>query len=82
LFVCITGDIVGLSLTADTNIGDNIASGIVSRVSSSSISIAFDETNENLFELDDSDSYKIVKLANDVTYRRMQRFVCLFASNV
>jgi hypothetical protein len=73
LMLC-AGDIVGLSLTADSNSADNIASGIISHVTQVSISVAFDEANESLFELDDSAFYKIVKLANDVTYRRIQRY--------
>ena len=72
---------MGLSLSADSNLADTVASGIISHVTQSSISVAFDEANENLFELDDTASYKIVKLANDVTYRRIQRFLFYFTWN-
>ena len=49
-----------------------IASGIVTRVSQSAVSVAFEESYDGL-NIDDSAQYKLVKLANDVTYRRLKR---------
>lgn len=51
---------------------EEIASGIVTRVISDSICIAFDE-KEDLFSLDDDGTYKLQKLANDVTYKRLKK---------
>lgn len=72
--MCCSGDIVGLSLMSGDGPADSIASGIVSHVTQLSVSIAYDESNESLFDLDDAAQYKLIKLANDVTYRRMQRY--------
>lgn len=49
-----------------------ISSGIVNRVSSTQISVAFDQSEE-LSNLGDDSQYYIIKLANDVTYRRLRR---------
>ncbi|XP_067663777.1 DNA-binding protein SMUBP-2-like [Haliotis asinina] len=66
------GDIVGLSLSQGETQNESLASGIVSKVGQSQISIAFDETHD-IFSLDDEVQYKLTKLANDVTYRRLKR---------
>ncbi|XP_077978180.1 DNA-binding protein SMUBP-2-like [Glandiceps talaboti] len=66
------GDIVGLSYSQGDTTTDNIASGIVLNVKDSSVTIAFDESSENLSLSDDS-LYKITKLANDITYKRIKR---------
>jgi len=50
-----------------------IASGVVSHVTSTSLSVAYDGQHDMLLELDNTAQYKLVKLANDVTYRRLLR---------
>ncbi|KAL4229741.1 DNA-binding protein SMUBP-2 [Mactra antiquata] len=69
-----TGDIVGLNHTHDGKSSDSLGSGIVTKVSQSAVSVAFDDSN-GLFSLDDGshDYYKLTKLANDVTYQRLKR---------
>ena len=64
------GDIVGLGLSQSDAPQETISSGIISKVLPTSVSVAFDDAND-LLELDDSEQYKLIKLANDVTYRRM-----------
>ncbi|XP_059153320.1 DNA-binding protein SMUBP-2-like [Physella acuta] len=65
------GDIVGVGLMKSEATDKPLATGIVSQVTSSNISIAFDES-QDIFELDDDALYKLTKLANDVTYRRLK----------
>ncbi|XP_050417004.1 DNA-binding protein SMUBP-2 [Patella vulgata] len=65
------GDIVGLNLSQGEGQADCLASGIVSKISSLQISVAFDETAD-IFSLDDDVQYKLTKLANDVTYKRLK----------
>ena len=67
----IVGDIAGLSLSQGEG-QETISSGIVSRVSQSAISLAFDESHDTL-GLDDSVQYKLVKLANNITYKRIKK---------
>ena len=68
-----SGDIVGLALSSSTGLLELIVSGVVSRVTPTSVSVAYDGQHDMLLELDDSSYYKLVKLANDVTYRRLLR---------
>lgn len=70
-FGYILGDIVGLHQTGPTST-TAISSGIVVKVSSTHISVAFDRSDEPL-SLGDECQYYIVKLANDVTYKRLRR---------
>ena len=65
------GDIVGLH-EYGTNAEATLSSGIVVRVASTYISIAFDQSDQ-LSNLGDDSQYYIVKLANDVTYKRLKR---------
>lgn len=62
------GDIVGIYDSGGCSASSQIASGIVTRVAQGSLSVAFDEgvTVEN------DSLYNILKLANDVTYKRMK----------
>jgi len=71
--LCMIGDIVGVALSSSIGLSELIASGVVSRITSSSVNVAYDGQHEALLELDDSCHYKLVKLANDVTYRRLLR---------
>lgn len=72
--VFVIGDIVGLSSSSSTGLSKLIASGVVSRVSPTSLSIAYDGQHDALLELDNTVQYSLVKLANDVTYRRLIRW--------
>lgn len=62
------GDIVGLYDSGGCTASSQIASGIVTRVAQCSLSVAFDE---GLTVATDS-LYNILKLANDITYKRMK----------
>ncbi|CAL1546219.1 unnamed protein product [Lymnaea stagnalis] len=65
------GDIVGVALMKSEPSEKSLVTGIVSQVTSFNISIAFDES-QDIFELDDDEIFKLTKLANDVTYRRLK----------
>lgn len=63
---------MGLSWLNSNQAASDIASGIVSRVSQTVVTVAFDETADNL-SLDDDGPFKLIKLANDVTHKRIKR---------
>ncbi|XP_071353814.1 DNA-binding protein SMUBP-2 isoform X2 [Trachinotus anak] len=65
------GDIVGLYDTGGCTAASQIATGIVTRVSQASISVAFDDSKDGL-SFDTDALYSLLKLANDVTYKRMK----------
>ncbi|XP_067902110.1 DNA-binding protein SMUBP-2 isoform X2 [Heterodontus francisci] len=65
------GDIVGLYDNQGTTPLDQLASGIVTRITQKSITVAFDESSDQL-SFDGDCSYKLLKLANDVTYKRLK----------
>ncbi|GFS16916.1 DNA-binding protein SMUBP-2 [Elysia marginata] len=65
------GDIVGVGLTNSDPTDKPLTSGIVLQMSASNVSVAFDDS-QDILDLDDSASYKLTKLANDVTYRRLK----------
>jgi ATP-dependent RNA/DNA helicase IGHMBP2 len=73
---CLSGDIAGLSASNAETTSDTIASGIVSKVTQSSISVAFEESHD-VFSLDDQVQYRLMKLANDITYRRLKKYISL-----
>ncbi|XP_061138538.1 DNA-binding protein SMUBP-2 isoform X1 [Syngnathus typhle] len=66
------GDIVGLYDSSGINETSQISTGIVTRVSQTSISVAFDDSKDGL-SFDTEGPYSLLKLANDVTYKRMKR---------
>ncbi|XP_019632697.1 PREDICTED: DNA-binding protein SMUBP-2-like [Branchiostoma belcheri] len=66
------GDIVGLTLSSEARPGAPQLSGVVSYVTTAAISVAFDESVDVL-SLDGDALYNVVKLANDVTYKRLKR---------
>ena len=70
----ILGDIVGLGWLNANQKASDIASGIVSRVTQTAITVAFDETADSL-AFDDDGPFKLIKLANDITHKRIKRFV-------
>ncbi|KAL0629415.1 DNA-binding protein SMUBP-2 [Plecturocebus cupreus] len=65
------GDIVGLYDTA--NEGSQLATGILTRVTQKSVTVAFDESHDFQLSLDRENSYRLLKLANDVTYKRLKK---------
>ncbi|KFQ95864.1 DNA-binding protein SMUBP-2, partial [Nipponia nippon] len=65
------GDIVGLYDSAGQ--GDQLSTGIVTRVTSKAVTIAFEESRDGMLSLDRESSYRLLKLANDVTYNRLKR---------
>ncbi|KAM8893138.1 DNA-binding protein SMUBP-2 isoform 1-T2 [Spinachia spinachia] len=65
------GDIVGLYDTGGCTPASQIATGIVTRVSQASISVAFDDSKDGL-RFDTDALHNLLKLANDVTYKRMK----------
>lgn len=68
----VTGDIVGLYETGGCTADSQIGTGIVTRVSQASISVAFDDSKDGL-SFDTEAVYNLLKLANDVTYKRMKK---------
>ncbi|KAK3594546.1 hypothetical protein CHS0354_023602 [Potamilus streckersoni] len=66
------GDIVGLNPSTGDSQSESLGSGIVTRSSTSAVSVAFDDS-QDLFSLNDDGLYKLTKLANDVTYKRLKR---------
>lgn len=65
------GDIVGLYDTA--NEGRQLATGILTRITQKSVSVAFDESHDFQLTLDRENFYRLLKLANDVTYKRLKK---------
>ncbi|NXI56402.1 SMBP2 protein, partial [Chloroceryle aenea] len=65
------GDIVGLYDSAGP--GDPLSPGIVTRVTSKAVTVAFEESREGLLSMDRESSYRLLKLANDVTYNRLKK---------
>ncbi|XP_077177382.1 DNA-binding protein SMUBP-2 isoform X3 [Paroedura picta] len=53
--------------------GVQLTTGIVTRMSPKSIVIAVDEPQNGLVSLDQENSYRLLKLANDVTYKRLKK---------
>ncbi|XP_061773270.1 DNA-binding protein SMUBP-2 [Nerophis ophidion] len=66
------GDIVGLYDAGGCSATSQISTGIVTRVSQVSISVAFDDSKDGV-RFDKDALYSLLKLANDVTYKRMKR---------
>ncbi|XP_042352568.1 DNA-binding protein SMUBP-2 [Plectropomus leopardus] len=65
------GDIVGLYDTGGCTAASQIGTGIVTRVSQTSISVAFDDSKDGL-SFDTDALHNLLKLANDITYKRMK----------
>ncbi|XP_030056992.1 DNA-binding protein SMUBP-2 [Microcaecilia unicolor] len=59
------GDIVGLYES------EQLATGIVTHITQKFITVAFSESHEGL-NVDRENAYRLLKLANDVTYRRLK----------
>lgn len=65
------GDIIGLYQAEGQ---EQLGSGVVTRVTQASLTVAFDDTQDGM-NLDRDGLYNLMKLANDVTYRRQSRYV-------
>ena len=59
--------------SADNNVAE-LSSGIVTRVSETSIVVAFEEAFD-LESIDEEKLMRVTRLANDVTFKRMKRLV-------
>ncbi|XP_061209581.1 DNA-binding protein SMUBP-2 [Neopsephotus bourkii] len=64
------GDIAGLYDAASQ--GDALCTGIVTRVTPRAVTVAFEDSQDTL-SLDHERSYRLLKLANDVTYNRLKK---------
>ncbi|NWW61971.1 SMBP2 protein, partial [Ifrita kowaldi] len=65
------GDIVGLYESAGQ--GDPLCSGVLTRVSPKAVTVALEEPRDGQLALDHERSFRLLKLANDVTYNRLKR---------
>lgn len=63
-----SGDIVGLY-----DEGGQLATGILTQITQKSVTVAFDESHGFQLSLDQENSYRLLKLANDVTYKRLKK---------
>ncbi|MBN3286118.1 SMBP2 protein, partial [Polyodon spathula] len=66
------GDIVGLCDSEGIGPSSQLATGVVTRVTQSFLSVAFDESSDGL-SLDNEGPFNLLKLANDVTYKRLKK---------
>ncbi|KFM70475.1 DNA-binding protein SMUBP-2, partial [Stegodyphus mimosarum] len=67
-----SGDIVGVGNVNSDGRLEIIVSGVVTHVSDSFLTVAF-EKNSDSSDLESDVHYTIIKLANDVTYKRLKR---------
>ncbi|KAE8607095.1 hypothetical protein XENTR_v10011005 [Xenopus tropicalis] len=65
------GDIVGLYEASSPN--EQLATGIVAGVTQKVVNVAFDESSNDSLNLGTECTYRLLKLANDVTYKRIKR---------
>ncbi|XP_063800420.1 DNA-binding protein SMUBP-2 isoform X2 [Pseudophryne corroboree] len=66
-----SGDIVGLY---DSDSGsDPLSTGIVCGITQKAVNVAFDETHSDSLNLGSESTYRLLKLANDVTYKRIKK---------
>uniref|UniRef100_A0A671NTC0 DNA helicase n=1 Tax=Sinocyclocheilus anshuiensis TaxID=1608454 RepID=A0A671NTC0_9TELE len=64
------GDIIGLYQAEGQDQPSQLGSGVATRVTQASLTVAFDDTQDGM-NLDRDGLYNLMKLANDVTYRRL-----------
>lgn len=53
--------------------GGQLATGILTRITPRSVTVAFDESHDFQLSLDTERAYRLLKLANDVTYKRLKK---------
>lgn len=75
LLILFIGDIIGLYQSSEGQPSE-LGSGVVTRVTQASLTVAFDDTQDSL-NLDRDGLYNLMKLANNVTYRRLSKYVQL-----
>nr|XP_031303759.1 DNA-binding protein SMUBP-2 [Camelus dromedarius] len=63
-----SGDIVGLY-----DESGQLATGILTRITPKLVTVAFDESHDLQLSLDRENSYRLLKLANDITYKRLKK---------
>ncbi|KAK1335647.1 hypothetical protein QTO34_003440 [Cnephaeus nilssonii] len=63
-----SGDIVGLN-----DEGGQLATGVLTRITQKSVTVAFDQSCDFQLSLDQQNFYRLLKLANDVTYKRLKK---------
>lgn len=68
----VAGDIVGLYGAGGCSATSQIGTGIVTKASQTSVTVAFDDGQDE-FDVETYSLYNLLKLANDVTYKRMKR---------
>lgn len=81
LFIYLLGDIVGLFSGGKPIAGQQI-SGVVVHSSSVQVSVAFDDLSDSVDLPTYNGMIQLVKLANDVTYRRIKRYMyytCMYS---
>ncbi|NXJ99093.1 SMBP2 protein, partial [Corythaixoides concolor] len=65
------GDIVGLYDSPGQ--GDPLSTGTVTRVTAKAVTVAFEESGDGILSVEREGSYRLLKLANDVTYNRLKK---------
>ncbi|NWV69578.1 SMBP2 protein, partial [Malurus elegans] len=65
------GDIVGLYESAGQ--GEPLCTGVVTRVTPKAVTVALEEPRDGELAVDHERSFRLLKLANDVTYNRLKR---------
>ncbi|NWU23729.1 SMBP2 protein, partial [Dyaphorophyia castanea] len=65
------GDIVGLYESAGQ--GEQLCTGVVTRVTLKAVTVALEEPRDGELAVDHERSFRLLKLANDVTYNRLKR---------
>nr|DBA17390.1 TPA: hypothetical protein GDO54_002844 [Pyxicephalus adspersus] len=66
-----SGDIVGVYDSSSPS--EPLATGIVSGITQKVIHVAFDETHSDALNFGSDNTYRLLKLANDVTYKRIKK---------
>lgn len=66
------GDIVGLYDASGCSLASQIGTGVVTRISQTTITVAFEDSQDGL-NIDTDGLFNLLKLANDVTYKRMKK---------
>ena len=72
LFTNLAGDIVGV-FCANKPISGHQLSGVVIQVTRTHISVVFDDLPDSVDLTAHNGAIQLVKLANDITYRRIKR---------
>lgn len=57
----------------DANESSQLATGVLTHITQKSVTVAFDESHDFQLNLDRENTYRLLKLANDVTYKRLKK---------